>query len=170
MGNIINLDNYEVDESAFAIRDVLQGVLDRVVAIYASYGVPLPSRKYWTMGNPAMDCEQLVVTFIQAYLGMPGDEASQPQKCNVPRSVVISITVTREIPVVGQTGRTPQPDKIQAASEISAVDSWVLLSSLNMFDQWDDEGYGPGVIGTVTSMEPQGGLQTINLQVTMVVP
>ena len=170
MANIINLDNYEVDADAFAIRDVMQGILDRVVAIYGSYGVPLPSRKYWTMGNPAMDCEQLVVAFVQAYLGAPGDEASQPQKCNVPRSIVVSITVTREIPVVGQTGRTPQPDKIQAASEISSVDAWILLSSLNLLDQWDEEGFGPGVIGTLMSMEPQGGLQTMNLQVTMVVP
>jgi hypothetical protein len=170
MGNIINLGNYEVDESAFAVRDVMQGVLDRVVAIYSSYGVPLPSRQYWTMGNPAMDCEQLVVTFVQAYLGIPGDEASQAQKCNMPRSIVVSITVTREIPTVGQTGRTPTYEKIQDAAEISAVDSWILLSSLNLLDQWDDEGYGPGVIGTLTSMEPQGGLQTMNLQVTMVIP
>lgn len=170
MGNIINLSNYEIDESAFSIRDAMQGILDRVVAIYASYGVPLPSRKYWTMGNPAMDCEQLVVSFIQSYLGAPGDEASQPQKCNMPRSMVVSITVTRDIPTVGQSGRTPQPEKIQAASEISAVDAWILMASLNLLDQWDEGGYGPGVIGTLTSMEPQGGLQTMNLQVTMVVP
>lgn len=170
MANIINLENYEVDESAFAIRDVMQGVLDRVVALYASYGVPLPSKRYWTMGNPAMDCEQLVVSFVQSYLGMPGDEANQPQKCNMPRSIVVSITVTREIPVIGETGRVPTAEKIQAAGEISAVDSWILLASLNLLDQWDDEGYGPGVIGTVNSMEPQGGLQTIALQATMVVP
>lgn len=170
MSSIINLDNYEIDADAFSIRDVMQGILDRVQAIYASHGVPLPSKKYWTMGEPAMDCEQLVVAFIQSYLGLPGDEATRPQKCNMPRSIVVSVTLTRAIPVIGQTGRVPTQDKLQAAAEISAVDAWILMASLNLFDQWDEAGYGPGVIGTVSSMEPQGGLQTMNLQLTMVIP
>lgn len=164
------LDNYEVDEGAFNLRNMMQGVLERVVAIYESYGVPLPARQYWTMGNPATDCEQLVVAFIQMYLGAPGDEASRPQRCNQLRSAVLSIGITRGIPVVNASGRAPDAAKIQNYSEVSAVDAWVLMESINQLDQWDDTGFGPGVIATLSSMEPQGGFQTINLQVTIAVP
>lgn len=165
-----NLDNYEVDEAAFNLRDMLQGILDRVVNIYGSYGVPAPARRYWTMGNPALDCEQLVVSFVQMYLGAPGDEANRPQRCNQIKSAVVAIAVSRPIPSVGQSGRPPEADKIQKQSEWSAVDSWVLMESINLLDQWSEDGFGPGVIATLNSAEPQGGFQTVTLQVTMAVP
>lgn len=165
-----NLSNYEVDEAAFNLRDMMQGILDRVVTIYGSYGVPVPARRYWTMGNPALDCEQLVVSFVQMYLGAPGDEANRPQRCNQIKSAVVTIAVSRPIPSVGQSGRPPGADKIQEQSEWSAVDSWVLMESINLLDQWSEDGFGPGVIATLSSGEPQGGFQTITLQVTLAVP
>ena len=170
MAVAVNLDNYDVDPEAFHLRDLLQGILDRVESVYTSYGVPLPARKYWTMGSPAVDCEQVAVYFIQMYLGAPGDEASAPQKCNTVRSAVVGITIARQIPIAGQTGRTPSGTKIQNNSEISAVDSWILMESVNLFDQWEEGGYGPGVIATLVSNEPSGGYQTITLQLTMAVP
>jgi hypothetical protein len=44
MAVILDLDNYDVDPSAFDLRDLMQGVLDRVVTLFESYGVPLPTR------------------------------------------------------------------------------------------------------------------------------
>jgi len=167
----IDITKYDIDDSAKNLMDLMQGVLDRVVTSYASYGMPLPLRQYWTMGSPAMDCEQVVVSFIQMYLGQPGDQASRPNRCNSPRSAVLSVTVTREIPVVGSNGRAPEAAKIQKYGEVSALDAWILLESINLLDQWDELGTnGMGVIATIESLEPQGGLQTINLQITMVVP
>jgi hypothetical protein len=170
MANIINLDNYEVDPDAFSVRDLMQGVLDRVVAVYESYGVPIPDRRYWTMGTPAVDCEQVVVSFIQMYLGAPGDQAADPQRCNMPRSAVLAVTISRAIPTVGTAGRVPTASKIQDGSEISSVDAWILMASINLLDQWEEGGYGPGVIATLSSDEPQGGFQNITLQITMAVP
>lgn len=167
----VDLANYEISEEAFDLRDLLQGVLDRVVASFTSYGMPLPLRRYWTMGTPASDCEQVVVTFVQMYLGLPGDEASQPQRCNQPRSAIVSVSVTRSIPVVGSNGKPPLAQSIQKESEVSAVDAWILMQSVSVMDQWDSSGVlGPGVIATVESTEPSGGLQTINLQLTLTVP
>jgi len=108
--------------------------LEKAEAVFQSYDVPLPERRYWTIGAPAIDCPQLVVSFVQAYLGTPGDEASTPQRCHMPRSVVLSISIAREIPTVGQGGRPPSGTTIEEASYISAVDAWVLLESLNQFD------------------------------------
>jgi hypothetical protein len=168
---LIDVDKLNLDASALDLRELLQGVLDRVVSIFTSYGMPLPSRRYWTFGPPAVDCEQVVVSCAQVYLGPPGDEASLPQRCNMPRTAVLNVYITREIPVMGQAGKAPDVGKITQAAEVSAVDAWILMSSLYLLDQWEDEGaYGIGVIATVDVDEPQGGFQTVNMQVTMAVP
>jgi hypothetical protein len=160
----------DVLENAYALRDLLDNVLDSVVSTFQSYNVPLPDRQYWTLGQVAVDCEQLCVVLSQVYLGAPGDPASTPQRCEVARSAVMTVSVARSIPTVGVNGRPPSPEKISQAAEISAVDAWVLISSINTFDQWESGGLGVGVIATVDIPPPEGGFQLVNMQITMAVP
>jgi hypothetical protein len=165
------IDTYDVSEDALNLKYMLDTVLERVVATFTSYNVPLPERQYWTMGVPAIDCDQLVVSFIQMYLGTPGDEANVPQRCNVPRSAVLSISLARAIPVQGLNGRAPSADKLQEAAAISAVDAYTLMESINQFDTWEDGGsYGMGVIATCEAPTAEGGFQVISMQITMVIP
>jgi hypothetical protein len=164
------IDVSNVSEDALNVRNMMQGVLERVEATFESYNVPLPERRYWTLGSPAIDCAQLVVSLVQVYLGTPGDEASQPQRCNMPRSAVLSISIAREIPTVGQGGRPPSGRMIQDASEISAVDIWVLMESMNQLDPWDEVGPGMGVIATAEAATAGGGFEVVSMQITMVVP
>ena len=166
----ISVDLAAVSDDALNLKNMLDGVLERVENVFASYGVPLPKRRYWTLGSPATDCEQLVVWLAQLYLGPPGDQASRPMRCNVPRTAVLSISVSRAVPTVGMNGRPPSSDKIELSSQLSAVDIWVLMQSINDLDAWDDTGYGLGVIATAETSEPQGGFQTVTLQITMAVP
>jgi hypothetical protein len=168
MGLPINMA--DVSSDSLHLRDMMDGVLERVRTIFQSYNVPLPSRQYWTLGQPAIDCEQLVVAFSQLYLGTPGDQATTPQRCHVPRTVTMNIIVSRQIPTVGNNGKAPAGSKIEEASYISAVDAWVLMESINLLDQWDETGYGLGVIATLDVIGPEGGFQSVNLQVTMAVP
>jgi hypothetical protein len=164
------LDLTGVSEDAVHLRDLLLGVLERVQSVFQSYNVELPVRQYWTMGEPAIDCEQLVVFFQQLYLGPPGAQVGEPQRCHVPRSATLTISLSRATPIVSQNGRPPAPEKIEAASEILAIDAWVLMDSVNQLDQWDETGYGVGVIATLDSASPEGGFQTTNLTITMAVP
>jgi hypothetical protein len=164
------IDLSGVSEDATNLRDMMQGVLERVESVFQSYNVELPQRKYWTMAQPAIDCEQLVVYFQQLYLGPPGAEVGEPQRCHVPRSATITVSIARQTPIVGQNGRPPAPEKIQAASEILAYDSWVLMQAVNQLDQWDETGYGVGVIATLDVTPPEGGFQSTNLLITMAVP
>mgnify|MGYP000570674005 CR=1 FL=1 len=165
-----NIADYEVSEDAFNLRDTLQRALETLEAVYERYGVPLPARRYWVLGRPAEDCEQAVVSFVQLYLGAPGDQASTPQHCNVaPRSVVLEITVTRNYPI-GNNGKAVAAADLIKASEWGAIDSWILMESAADFDKWDDAGYGPGVISTVTPNDPAGGLQTVIMNLTVAVP
>lgn len=159
-----------VSEDAVNLRDMMQGVLERVQSIFQSYNVELPARRYWAMSNPAVDCEQLVVYFQQMYLGAPGAEVGEPQRCHVPRSASITISISRSTPIVSQNGRPPAPAAIEAASEVMAIDAWVLMESVNLLDQWDDAGYGAGVVATLEAGAPEGGFQTTTMVVTMAVP
>ena len=159
-----------VDSEALNLKYLLDGVLDRAVSVFQSYNVPLPTRQYWTVGEQAIDCEQLVLTFVQMYLGPPGDQASTPQRCHVVRTAVMTLSLSRSIPTVGQNGRPPSGDTIESAAQIAAVDAWVLMQSVNLFDMWEEGGFGVGVIATVDVPPPEGGFQTINMQLTMAVP
>jgi hypothetical protein len=164
------VDTYEVSDDALNLKNMLDKVLEKVISTFISYNVPLPTRQYWTLGVPVIDCDQLVISFIQMYLGTPGDQANQPQRCDVPRSAVLSVSLARAIPVVGQNGRAPSAEAIQRGAEISAVDSWVLMESINQFDTWEEVGFGMGVIATLEAPVAEGGFQTINMQLTMVIP
>lgn len=164
------LDLTGVSEDAVHLRDMMEGVLERVQNVFQSYNVELPARRYWTMATPAVDCEQLVVYFQQLYLGAPGAEVGEPQRCHVPRSATIAIGISRATPIVGQNGRPPAPEKIEEASEVMAIDAWVLMDSINQLDQWDETGYGVGVVATLDVSAPEGGFQTTTMLVTMAVP
>lgn len=164
------IDVTGVSEDALPLVNMMEGVLERVINIYQSYNVELPNRRYWTMGDPAIDCEQVVVSFSQLFLGPPGAQVSEPMRCNMPRSATVNITVARETPIVGMNGRPPSPEKIAMAASWSAIDVWVLMESVKLLDMWDDSGFGLGVISTVEVGPPEGGFQLVSMQVTMAVP
>jgi hypothetical protein len=160
----------DVSEDALNLKNMMDGILSRIETVFQTYNVPLPTRRYWTMGEVAVDCEQVVVNFVQMYLGTPGDEASGPQRCNVPRTASVIISISRPVATVGQNGRPPSGDKITESSYSSAIDAWVLMECIREFDVWDDTGYGLGVIATLDSSGPEGGFQTVNMQLTLGVP
>jgi hypothetical protein len=165
---IVNIDN--VSASALNLKNLMDGVLEKTIEVFEEYNVPLPSRQFWTVGEPAIDCEQLVVSFIQTYLGLPGNQASEPQRCQSPRSVVLTISISREIPVVGINGKAPTGDKIEEASRIAVIDAWMFMELINKLDQWEPGEFGLGVIATADSSGFDGGFQTTAMQLTMVVP
>jgi hypothetical protein len=165
---IVNIDG--VSAKALNLKNLMDGVLEKTVEVFEEYNVPLPSRQFWTVGEPAIDCEQLVVSFIQTYLGLPGNQASEPQRCQSPRSVVLTISISREIPVVGVNGKAPTGDKIEEASRIAVVDAWMFMELINKLDQWEPGEFGLGVIATADSSGFDGGFQTTAMQLTMVVP
>jgi hypothetical protein len=166
-----NVDTTTVSASAKNLANLMQYVLDQVIAQYTSYSMPLPGRRYWTLGSPSVDCEQVTVSMLQMYLGSPGDEATAPRRCNDPRSVTLLVQVAREIPTVGINGRAPAADAIQDGAEISAYDAWILLDSAAELDRWETNGgFGLGVIATVETNAPEGGFQVVTMTITLAVP
>lgn len=162
-------EDYGIDEDYTNLGALLKTTLETVVAVYATAGVPLPTRRYYTMGRPAEDCEQVVVSFLQMYLGAPGDQATDPQRCSAPRSAVLNISVTRNV-AVSQNASPPSPERIMNDADFSAADAWVLMEALREFDTWGAGIPGPGVIATVAAPEQNGGVQTINMNLTVAIP
>jgi hypothetical protein len=158
-------------DEAKNLANFLQEVLNRVITVYGSYSMPLPSRRYYTMAAPVVDCEQVCVSFIQMYVGTPGDEATEPKRCHDPRTATISIQVARAVPITQNNGQAPRADDIQDAAYVSALDAWVLMESINNLDTWAVNGpFGLGVIATVDADPPEGGFQTTRMTLTMAVP
>lgn len=158
-----------------SLVELLEGILGRLVEGFTEYEISLPERQYWTLTQPAGDCEQLVVFFNQAYIGPPGDEASEPQRCNSPRTAQIDIQLLRCIPgmQVGRVAKPPTAEQIQAASVQQAIDTWVLLDLACSLDMWNDPMGGQGglgVIATVDAGEPNGGLQGPTMHLTVAIP
>lgn len=165
-----SIENYQISEDALNLVNLMKTTLSEVEGIYEKYNVPLPARRYWAMARPAEDCEQVVVSFLQMYLGAPGDQANLPQHCNVaPRSAVLEISITRCYPV-GINGKEVPVGQIEDASEWGAIDAWVLMDSLPVFDNFGGLGAGPGIIATITVNEPSGGLQSTIMNLTVAVP
>jgi len=167
---MININKATVSSNAKNLAVFMQAVLDQVVTSFASYNMPLPFRRYWTLGAPAVDCEQVVVSLIQMYVGAPGDEATSPRRCSDPRSATITVTVSRQVPTVGPSGKAPAAETIESYAEVSAYDAWILLDSAAQLDTWEQGGYGVGVIATVEVNAPEGGYQTVTLTLTAAIP
>jgi hypothetical protein len=165
------VDTSAVSDDAKNLASMLQGVLDRVITAYDSFNMPLPGRRYYTFGTPSVECEQIVVSFIQMYLGTPGDEATTPRRCHDPRSATLNISVSRAVPTTQQNGQAPHADDIQEANRVAALDAWVLMESVNLLDTWGDDGFpGLGVIATVDGSQPEGGFTTTSMTITMAIP
>ncbi|UVG35127.1 hypothetical protein SEA_CECE_76 [Microbacterium phage Cece] len=160
--------NYNIDPDALDLIKHLEKLLDTVVGVYEQAGVPLPERRYFMVGPPPEDCAQVVVSLVQVYLGIPGDQAAEIQKCDAPATAVVNIHVTRDYPI-GELGKTVPARDIMDASSWSAVDSWLMFKAMQEFDK-DEFGYaGPGAIATVTARPPGGAVQTTVLNLSTVV-
>lgn len=162
------------EETAYNARSLvrmLDGTLTRVVGVFEQAGITLPTRRYWSLGQPAWDCEQVVVSLVQAYIGPPGDEASTPQRCDGVKSAAISVQVVRCIPTVGPSrGKPPTDLQLQEAAEQLAIDAYVLLDAAADLDQWAPGYPSLGVIATVDMNDAMGGFQAVTLNVTSAIP
>lgn len=126
----------------------LQAVADH----YADEGVPLPDRRYWTIGSTAHDCEQVVLCMQQMALGTT-EQPLETVQCNGPRFVTFTIEVIRCVPAGDQRGRPPKPSAIEVASVNPVIDMEILTDCAKHFDE-----FMQGVVVTVDVIPSNGGM------------
>lgn len=160
------------EAGVFSIYSMMETIMERIVAGYENLGVSLPDRRYLGLATPAVDCEQLVVVFRQAYYGPPGDEASEPQRCDGIRTAVIEVQLWRCIPVPkGGRQTAPSATTLQEGLKPLLGDAWLLLDLAPDTESWNGAGPGGiGVIATVEATEAQGAYQGVVLTLTMAIP
>lgn len=149
-----------------SLGDLMSHVLDNVVGVFEQAGIELPERRYIAYGGVAHDCEQVTVSFIQMYLGPPGDQAAQPQRCDAPRTAVLALQIARCLPASGPRGSAPIADSISEHALSQSRDAWLLMEAgATSVDAW-----GLGVLADVAVTEPQGGYQAVVLNLILAVP
>lgn len=161
----IDLEKYVTDEDAFDLKRHLTKTLEVVVSLFESYNMPLPTRRYYMLSTPAIDCEQVVVSLINLYLGPPGDEGGVPIICDygTPRTAVTQVTIARKI-TVPKNGQPQTPEQVMADADVSGMDAWLMFLNMQQFDF-----NNMGVIATVMPEKIAGGYQVVTLQLTSTV-
>ncbi len=164
-----NLGDYQIDNEAFHIVNAAHTILENLEGVFQSYNVPLPSQRFVSIGqSPTQDCEQVVVSYMQTYLGAPGDDAQVPQSCVGPLSMVVNLTITRK-QQLGPQGKAPSAAQKQNDADWSMVDAYVIMNNLKSLDPFGDTP-NPSVIATANVLGPEGGYFTTAVQLTVMVP
>jgi hypothetical protein len=154
----------QTSERQRSVVDLLDSVLASIVDFYAQENIPLPERRYWTTGEAAADCAQLVVVLIQTYLGVPGGEGLEPAPCHGPRTAVMGVQILRKAHVP-QGANAADANTIQTMSVGTAVDSWALMDAIRQLDEMNN-----GVVVSINTQPPSGGLQGILATVALQIP
>ena len=81
------------------IVEMAEHLITTINNVYTQAGVDLPDLQYYCIGGQGQtvhDCEQLTVSWDQAYSGLPEAEASIPAQCNEIHTARFVIEVVRE--------------------------------------------------------------------------
>jgi hypothetical protein len=144
------------DVAGFTLPTWCDAALDCVIHQYehgySAGAVPLPGRKYWTIGQTAHDCEQMVLCVQQMFLGTSAMPLETSQ-CNGPRSLTFTVEVVRCVPGLNNRGQPPAALAIQAASVDPVVDMEILMDCAHCFDP-----FNVGIVATIDVIPAGGGM------------
>lgn len=142
-------------------------IMDTIVSVYEEHDVQLPDRQYIAMNSVAHDKEQLTIAFQQMYAGPPGNQMDVPVRCDGPRSIVLQIQLVRCIPVMGGRGQAPTPEQMIESTNTLTADVWLLMDAVLKSPPACDY---LGAIADVSVTDPSGGMQAVQLNVSVGVP
>lgn len=137
----------------YTIPTFLDFVLQSVVDEYESRSIGLPERRYWMVGQPAFDCNQVVVNATTLNLGLP-ENAQQLTSCDSGWTLEFFVTVLRCSPVSGTRSAIPAAEAIQAAAAETAADMEILMDLTKRLDV-----ARTGISASVEAVGPEGGTQ-----------
>jgi hypothetical protein len=107
--------------------------------------VPLPERRYWTIGQTAHDCEQAVLAVQQMFLGT-AENPLETTQCNGPRGLTFTFEVVRCVPGLTNRGQPPDAAAVETASINPVIDMEIMLDLATYFD--------PYLLGVVVNVDP----------------
>src|SRR3954451_16897471 len=108
-------------------------------------GVPLPERRYWTIGTTAHDCEQCVLAVQQMFIGT-ADAPLATTQCDGPRALTFTLEILRCVPTLNNRGAAPPGEEIEPAAVTPVIDMEIMLDLAAYFD--------PSSTGVVVNVDP----------------
>lgn len=106
------------------IIDMSEHLLSEINRVYQEAGIAIPELQYYVIGGQGQtvhECEQVTVSWDQAYSGLPEAEASIPAVCDSPHTARFVIEVVREVKTLRpyidpNTGQVVQASKNRPAA------------------------------------------------------
>ena len=139
--------------SSFMLPPFVDKALANIVDHYENVvHVPLPSRRYWTIGQTAHDCEQCVLAVQQMFLGT-AENPLETTQCNGPRGVTFTVEVTRCVPGLTNRGQPPEANSVEVASVNPIIAMEIMLDLAAYVDP-----YSTGVVVNVDPLPANGGI------------
>jgi hypothetical protein len=130
----------------FQIPKFVDQAMNDIAAHYETkINVPLPARRYWTIGQTAHDCEQAVLCVQQMFLGT-AENPLETSQCNGPRGLTFTFEVIRCVPGLNNHGKAPAGEAIEMASIHPVIDMEIMLDLAQYFD--------PFLTGVVVNVDP----------------
>jgi hypothetical protein len=139
----------------FVLPKFLDDALTETLNEFVRRSVEVPARQYWTIGQTAHDCEQVVLCFQQMALGTT-EEPLQTIQCNGPRFMTFTIEVIRCVPGLDNRGKAPTAQAIENASVTPVMDAEILMDCAKFFDP-----FMQGVVVTLDVVQADGGMHGV---------
>lgn len=156
------------------LYDACAATLAAVVAHYSTLGVELPARRYVNSGEPAWDCDQVVVYPETTVPGLSTTITNEPLRpCTYFRTATLYIEIARCVPVESGNGRPPTVDRLDEAARRLLADPVDVANGILAANRSGTLGGFDGIsLGSWDALGPQGGFgggrQTIQFQLTEV--
>lgn len=135
--------------------DLLDAVEDHFAVAPA---ISLPERSYVTIGTPAIDCEQVVVSVPQFFTGLPGAAYVGPLVPGVTSAVEFAVSIIRCVANMDERGNPPTVAAMQADAQALLADADRLRAAMfiakknGVFEDCNDL-----VIAETVAIGPEGG-------------
>jgi hypothetical protein len=137
----------------FVVPVFVENAMANIIEHYETkVAVPLPERRYWTIGTTAHDCEQMVLAVQQMFIGT-AEAPLETTQCNGPRGLTFTVEVVRCVPGMDNRGRPPTGEALEVASVNPVIDMEIMLDLASYFDP-----YALGVVVNVDPISASGGM------------
>jgi hypothetical protein len=143
------------------LAELGQTVLEAIVQAFVDAGVTPPTAQYRWGELPAVDCEQITVSFIRLYTGTEAANISQigpTIEANTSFIAQFDVYVVRCVPIPDDSGKPPSATNQDAAGAELMTDAWVLgRGIINRKKQGDFADCDVVTIGQVEALAASGG-------------
>lgn len=172
------------------IIDVAEHLLATINRVFQEERVDLPARQYYVVGGQGQtvhDCEQVTVSWDQAYSGLPANEASMPAQCDQIHTGSFIVEIVRQVNTIrsadgiqaAQSGAPNLPGRygggIAGSVDAPAVEDFIREAKVQMQDAVlllragllaGEATLGGNSIVDVSAGTPQGGYQAVIMNFT----